>query len=196
MRTIIYLVRHGDVHNPDQVVYGRLPNFPLSEEGKKQAHKLGKHLSTKKIAAIYASPLERTHETASIVASYHPDLTVFHDERLLEVWAPHFEGKPVKEAEKVHWDFYRPEFTMTGDEKLEDIWERMSEFIDDAIRKHKGKEIVIVSHGDPIMVSMVKYKGKRLHLPAIRGEEYVEKANGFILVFDGFRAIEVAKLGL
>lgn len=194
MKTIVYLVRHGDVHNPNQVVYGRLPKFPLSEEGKRQAHRLGKHLSGKNLSAIYASPLERTKETAAIVASYHPNITVQFDTRLLEVHSPQFEGKSVAEAEKINWDFYREEFVAGGAESLEDLWKRMDHFLRDAIGKHTGQEIVVVSHGDPIMVSWAKHSGKPLVVEGIRGKDYVQRAKGFCLVFDEFSAIEVNKL--
>src|SRR5689334_2207376 len=127
MRTTIYLCRHGEVHNPDQVIYGRMPGFPLSIEGKKQAHALGKHLSAKKLKAIYASPLERTKETASIVASYQSISTIDirFDDRLLEVNKPSFEGKPIANAQKLHWNYYTSEFNAAGGESMKDIWKRM-----------------------------------------------------------------------
>lgn len=193
MKTTIYLVRHGDVHNPDQILYERLPGFRLSELGIKQAHELGKYLSDKSITAIYASPLERTRETANIIASYHKGITVVHDERLLEV-STTARGLSLAELTVEHFDFYKPKYTKLGGEKLSDIWKRMRSSIRDIVKHHKGHEVVIVSHGDPVMVSMIRHKGRPLRIAEIRGEEYVATARGFRLVFDEFRATEVSKL--
>jgi broad specificity phosphatase PhoE len=193
MKTIIYLVRHGEVHNPDKIMYERLPGFRLSEIGKNQAHKLGQYLSEKPISAIYASPLERTRETADIIATYHNGLSIIYDERLLEVLTT-ARGKSIEYLAEERWNFYKPKYTKHGGEKLSDIWKRMQKAIYDIVKKHKGQEIVIVSHGDPLMVSMVKHKGRPLRLAEIRGEEYVQTAGGFRLVFDEFRAVEVDKL--
>jgi broad specificity phosphatase PhoE len=193
MRTIIYLVRHGEVHNPQQIMYERLPGYRLSELGKKQAQRLGKYLSDKTISAIYASPLERTRETADIIASYQKGLTVMYDERLLEV-STEARGKSVQHLMKERWNFYKPKYTKLGGEKLSDIWKRMQTAIQDIVKKHKGKEVVMVTHGDPVMISVAKHKGKSLRLKEIRGEDYVQTAEGFRLIFDEFRATEVSKL--
>lgn len=193
MRTTIYLVRHGDVHNPEQIMYERLPGFQLSELGRKQAHNLGKFLSGKKVSALYASPLERTIETATIVSSYHKNLSIVKDERIIEV-STTARGMSVKVLEAMHWDFYTPEFTQKGGETLEDIWKRMNHFFEEAVKKHKGQEIIVVSHGDPIMVSAVKHKGKPLTLSEIRGEEYVPTAKGFQIIYEEARPTEVNRL--
>jgi broad specificity phosphatase PhoE len=193
MKTTIYLVRHGDVHNPEQILYERLPGYRLSELGKKQAHDLGKFLEKKKIAALYASPLERTVETAGILASYLNGLRIVQDDRLIEV-STVARGRKFIDLEVEEWDFYTPKYTSQGGETLQDIWKRMQKAIGDIVRTHEGQEVVVVSHGDPIMVSMVKHKGKRLTVGAIRGEGYVQTAKGFILVFEGLNAIEVKAL--
>jgi len=195
MKTVIYLVRHGEVHNPDKIMYERLPGYRLSELGIKQAHKLGQYLSGKPISAIYASPLERTRETADIIASYHRGVTVVHDERLLEV-STSARGISIAHLAEERWNFYKPKYTKLGGEKLSDIWKRMQTAIRDIIKKHKGQEVVIVSHGDPLMVSMIKHKGRPLRLMEIRSEEYVATAGGFRLVFDDFRVTEVSKLDI
>jgi len=70
----------------------------------------------------------------------------------------------------------------------------MNYFFKEAVGKHHGHEIVVVSHGDPIMISMIKHQGKRLTLSAIRGEEYVQTAKGYSLTYDEFSPIRVDKL--
>ncbi len=67
MTTNIYLVRHGEVYNPKQIVYGRLPRFGLSEKGRVEIEKTAEFLSDKKIEAIYSSPLLRARQTAGII---------------------------------------------------------------------------------------------------------------------------------
>lgn len=196
MRTVIYLCRHGEVYNPKQVIYGRMPGFPLSEEGRKQAHALGKHLSDKKLKAIYASPLERARETATIVGSYHNiDVTqIRFDDRLIEVGKPNFEGLPIEEGNKIHWNYYQPKFTTAGGESMLDIWKRMKHALEEIAKNHKGEEIAVVSHGDPIMISRAKYSGKKLVIQSIRGEYYVPTAKGVALMYDEIDTIEVRDL--
>lgn len=80
---IVIGVRHGEVHNPDHVVYARLPGFRLSEGGKAAAEALAADLADRPISAIWASPLERAVQTAELLAAPH-GLTIRTDERLLE----------------------------------------------------------------------------------------------------------------
>lgn len=193
MKTVIYLVRHGEVFNPKQICYGRLPGFPLSDVGRKQAHALGKHLSDKKLSAIYASPQERAQETASIIASYHTDIQVIPDVRLSEVNSL-TQGRTIAELAGLWYDFYKPEYTKLGSETLSDIWKRMQSSIRDIVTRHKGQEIAVVSHGDPIMITFIKHKGRPLQVAEIQREQFVQTAKGFRFIFDEFRLLEVSKL--
>lgn len=192
-RTTIYLVRHGEVYNPKNILYERLEGFPLSDLGRTQAHKLGEHLSAKKISAIYASPLERTRETAGIVASYHANFPVSYDERIVEVSTP-LRGLRMEVLAADGWDFYKPQHIRAGGESLSAIWRRMRHFFRETVKKHSGQEIVVVSHGDPIMISMIKHKGMRLSLSHIRGEEYVDTARGFVVEFEQLTPIRIDRL--
>lgn len=193
MKTVVYLARHGDVHNPEGIFYERIPGFRLSELGRSQAKLLGDFLSGKSISAIYASPLERAQETASFIVSHHPKLSIISDDRLIEV-ASARRGQKQADLALERWNFYKPEYTRLGGEKLSDIWARMHDFFRETIKRHQGESIVAVSHGDPIMISAVKHKGRRLSLSAIRDEKYVDTARGFELVFEGFSALEVNNL--
>lgn len=193
MRTTIYLVRHGEVYNPNRVVYGRIPGFFLSETGRKQAEKLGAHLSQKKLSAIYASPLERTHETATYIHSHHGHLDIIHDERIIECYTP-LEGESIEVVEKNNWNFYEPQFLEKGGESLEDIWNRMADFFTEIVQRHAGEEIAVVSHGDPIMISAARHTGKPLAIESIRGIAYVETAKGFEVLFEGEKVTAVNRL--
>jgi broad specificity phosphatase PhoE len=199
MKTIIYLVRHGEVHNPEQVIYGRMPGFSLSAKGKRQAHTLGKFLSSHPVSVIYTSPLSRARETASIISSYHDNVQVLHDPLLLEVNSPQFEGRSFREAEEMGWYFYQEKYYSLGQERKEDLSKRMHVAIENVRRKHKGKSAVMVSHGDPIMIAVSQLLGEPFlswGTDVTQRRKYVRPAEGFRLVFDASGAPEVSKLNI
>jgi len=92
------------------------------------------------------------------------------------------------------YKFYNSYFTKLGGETMSDIWKRMQRVIADTVKMHKGKEIVLVSHGDPIRITIVKHKGRPLRVGEIRQEELVATAHGYRFTFDEFRAVDIAKL--
>ena len=67
-RTIVHVMRHGEVHNPDKILYGRLPDYHLSEKGRGQAQRVADWLADRDIVYVVASPLERAQETATPIA--------------------------------------------------------------------------------------------------------------------------------
>jgi broad specificity phosphatase PhoE len=81
--TIVHLLRHGEVYNPDRVLYGRLPGFQLSLRGLAQAELAAKFLATRPIGYVVSSPLERARQTAAPVAAAF-GLEVATDDRLIE----------------------------------------------------------------------------------------------------------------
>ncbi|MGH3635249.1 MAG: histidine phosphatase family protein, partial [Mycobacterium sp.] len=81
--TRIHLVRHGEVYNPDGVLYGRLPGFHLSDKGNRQAQAVADALAGRDVVAVIASPLQRAQETAAPIAARH-DLPVDTDPDLIE----------------------------------------------------------------------------------------------------------------
>ena len=95
-QTRIHLIRHGEVYNPDGVLYGRLPGFRLSDKGNRQAQAVADALADRDIVAVIASPLQRAQETAAPIAARH-NLTVDTDPDLIES-ANFFEGKRVGPA--------------------------------------------------------------------------------------------------
>lgn len=194
MSTTIYLVRHGHVHNPQNVFYGRLPGFQLSKQGKEEAKKLGNHLRDKPLMAIYTSPMKRTQETARFIQSHHPHISVHTDERLIEVRSP-TQGQPFDTLAESHYDFYKKEHIDKGGERMEDIWTRMQNFLHEAAQKHEGQEIAVVSHGDPIMITRTMVSGKPLVFEALRGDGYVQTAQGIVLKSDG-SALQIARLAV
>ena len=88
--TVVHLLRHGEVSNPQGVLYGRLAGFHLSEEGRLMAKSAAGFLAGRDVTVLRSSPLERALETAApLAAQFGLDVEV--DERLIEPWN-HFEG--------------------------------------------------------------------------------------------------------
>ena len=169
----IHLVRHGEVHNPEGVLYGRLPNFGLSDLGHKMAAEAAKELqnSGRKITALYCSPLQRTRESSNPIAKTF-GLTAIIDERFIE---PHniFEGKVIRGARillKPHlWFHLRNPSQPSWGEPYEQIVARMTEGILEAAAQVEGGDLVIVSHQLPIwMVHSMAVRAKHPHNPTQR----------------------------
>ena len=98
-RTVIHLLRHGEVFNPTGVLYGRLPGFHLSDLGQEMAERAAAALAGRDVALVWSSPMERAQETAAPVAAVH-DLPVGLDDRLLEATNV-FEGQRVSVGDGV-----------------------------------------------------------------------------------------------
>ena len=89
--TVVHLMRHGEVHNPEGILYGRLPGYRLSELGLEMAETVARFLAVQDVVRVVASPLERAQETAVPIAATF-DLPVETDDRLIEA-GNYFEGK-------------------------------------------------------------------------------------------------------
>jgi broad specificity phosphatase PhoE len=94
--TVVHLMRHGEVENPEGILYGRLPGYHLSDLGRRMAERVADHLASRDVTYVVASPLERAQETATPIAKAH-GLDVATDERLIEA-ANVFEGRPSASA--------------------------------------------------------------------------------------------------
>src|SRR5260370_33256008 len=81
--TVVHLLRHGEVHNPNHVLYGRLPGDHLSANGQMMAAAAADYFDGRPVAAVFASPLERAQETAQPVAD-RLGLQIATDDRLVE----------------------------------------------------------------------------------------------------------------
>lgn len=190
MNTTIYLIRHAAYENPKQIFHGRLPGFPLSAEGHKQAQRLAQNLGHIPLAAVYSSPLTRAYQTAHAIAVVH-GLDVQVDDRLLDIKTP-LQGKPIAYMESIHWNFYRPAFLALGGERLSDVFHRMDSCIREKMRMHEGKHIVLVSHGDPIMAIKVKYLGRHLRSRSSM-TPYVSVASGYTITIDSPEGVKTIK---
>jgi len=165
--TRIYLVRHGEVHNPEKVLYGRLPGFRLSERGQKQADMVAEFLAHPKrdIVAIVASPLQRAQETARPIAVEY-GLTVQSDDRLIEA-GNQFEGTtigahPHKLLNPKVWPLLRNPFKPSWGESYAEQAARLMEVITELREKYAGHDVVVVSHQSPIWTVRRALEGKVL----------------------------------
>ena len=181
--TTVYLLRHAAYESPDHILPYRLPGFPLSEEGKSTAEKLAEEFSKKNIAAIYSSPLLRTRQTAELIAK-KVGKEVIYDDRLLEVRSP-VQGKPEGFPESLGgWKIYESDwYKNLHGERPEEVFARMVDFMKEKVSEHAGKEIIVVSHGDPIMFYVGGNKGLGLLSDEIRALDYVQMGHFLTLAF-------------
>jgi broad specificity phosphatase PhoE len=176
-RTIIHLVRHGEVLNPDNIRYGRLPGWHLSDEGRKQVEQTSLFFVKRPIVHIYSSPLERTQQTATILALAFPHVPITLDDRISEVkTGAEYEGKPRTDA------FIYPKESQPDFESEPDIAHRLQGFIEEKIAQHSGQEIIAVTHGDPIALMTHFYLYNKL---SVTGGMYPYFASVFSLCFEG-----------
>lgn len=158
----IHLVRHGNVENPKDVLYGRLPGFHLSELGRRQAEVAGERLAEANVTALWASPLERAQETAATIARHH-DAKVVTDDRLLES-DTRFEGirrSPITFLmDPRNWWRMRNPFKPSWGETFAQIGERMLSVIAEASSTAAGGETVLVAHQTPVVMARNAMSGK------------------------------------
>jgi broad specificity phosphatase PhoE len=144
--TTLYIVRHTEVHNPDDILYGRLPRFRLSDLGLQQAERTSQVLAEEPVAIFYSSPQLRARQTARILAQPHPDARLRITQLLNEVRSA-WQGRPYADLEPIRFDFYSNPLS-DDDEGLEHLWDRITRFVRIARRRHPGQTVVAVTHGD------------------------------------------------
>jgi len=169
----IHLVRHGEVHNPGGVLYGRLPHFRLSERGHEMAKRAADELQARgvKVGAIFTSPLQRTQESgAPIEKAFGLDAKV--DERLIEPFNV-FEGRKLSAKTitiRPHLVYHlRNPYSPSWGESYVSIVARMLEAMNDLAAKTDGGDVVIVTHQAPIWLTHRHLAGEKLaHNPKTR----------------------------
>ena len=169
--TVVHLLRHGEVHNPNHVLYGRLPGYHLSVNGRMMAAAAADYFDGRPVAAVFASPLERAQETAQPVAD-RLGLPITTDERLIESMNV-LEGKSVSLAglavNPLNWKYLWNPFTPSWGEPYHEVAARVRKAIDRARETARGQEAVCVSHQLPIWVSRLAAENRRLwHNPNTR----------------------------
>jgi len=171
-RTVVHLLRHGKVHNPSGVLYGRLPGFNLAASGRAMAVGIAEHLEAADITYIAASSLERAQETAAPLAGVK-GLELHTDDRLIEA-GNRFEGMRVAVGDGVlreprHWPKMRNPFLPSWGEPYLQIAHRMIAAVYSAVAAAEGHEALLVSHQLPIVTVRRYLQGLRLwHNPRAR----------------------------
>jgi broad specificity phosphatase PhoE len=191
-QTVVHFLRHGEVFNPNRVLYGRLPGYRLSEAGQAMAVRAAEHLAGRDISYLASSPLQRAQETARPMAARF-GLEIVTDDRLIEAGNV-FEGKRVTGQGGVlkhpsSWPLFRNPLRPSWGEPYQQVADRMLAAALKARDRAEGHEAVCVSHQLPIVCLRRYVQGQRLwHDPRKR---QCSLASITSLVFNGDEVVRV-----
>ena len=149
MSTILYFVRHGQVENPNNIVYARLPRFRLSEIGRQQAAQAANILRSVQPAAIFSSPMLRARQTAEIILLHHPGMHIQISRLINENYTP-FQGVSFDVIKARNGDIFtgvNPPY-----EHPRDFLRRSLKFIRKIQNQYPNQEVIAVTHGDIVRV--------------------------------------------
>ena len=198
MQSVVHLVRHGQVHNPDGILYGRLPGYGLSEIGRAMAQRLGEHFADVPLTHLRCSPLQRAQETMAPIAARHPELDVVTDERVIEA-ANYFEGTNFgRFNEKLFipknlWQLRNPLKPSWG-EPYPSIVARVRAAMSDAARAAGDDgQAVVVMHELPIWISRLAAEGRSLVHDPRKRQCRLASVTSFTLIDDRIVAVDYAE---
>ncbi len=165
--THLLLIRHAV---NDFVKTGKLagwtPEVHLNDEGKAQAEALGKRLIDAPIKHLYASPLERTMETAEAIRQHHPHLTILHKEGIGEVIYGEWEGKKISDlAQRKMWSVvqdYPSRASFPNGETMRGVQMRVVNALEELVLEHPRDMVAVVFHADLIKMALAHYLGMHL----------------------------------
>ena len=161
--TVIHLVRHAEVENPDSIWYGHLEGFPLSARGRETAEALGEFFASHPLAAVYASPLARAQETARPIASAR-GLGVDVCQGIIETQS-HLQGQFADRRvflKPRNLRYFLNPFRPTWGEPYRSLAARMVRAVEAMRLAHPGGEVVAVSHMTPIQICHLAVEGRPL----------------------------------
>jgi broad specificity phosphatase PhoE len=170
--TVVHLLRHGEVDNPSGVIYGRLPGYHLSANGRAMAEAAADYFAERPVVALFSSPMERARETARPVAE-RLGLPIVVDDRLIEAWN-HFEGLKFGVGDGSlrhpgHWPHLTNPFRPSWGESYREVAARMLAAMETAREAAVGQEAVCVTHQLPVWIARRAAEGRHLwHNPATR----------------------------
>jgi broad specificity phosphatase PhoE len=173
--TLIHLVRHAEVENPDNIWYGHLEGFPLSAAGRQTAEALGEFFSSHPLAAIYASPLARAQETAGAIARAR-GLDAITCRDIIETQS-HLQGQYADRRvflKPRNLRYFVNPFRPSWGEPYRSVAARMVRAVEAIRLAHPGEEVVAVSHMTPIQIGRLAVEGRPLRpwlakVPCARG---------------------------
>ena len=165
MSSAVHVLRHGEVENPNKILYGRQPGWYLSSRGQEMSATLGEWSKSIELGSLHVSPLQRAQETAAPIAAAH-NMAITTDERLIEA-ANIFEGKSFELGSGVlkhpsSWrHLYNPWKPSWGEPYVEQI-NRMLAAVFAAKDAANGKDAICVSHQLPIWILRSAIENRRL----------------------------------
>jgi len=164
---VIYLARHGETAWTLSGQHTGLTDLPLTERGERNARALGERLAGLPVAVVYASPIERTTQTAEAVAQHH-GLTVQPLPGVIEADYGDWTGGQLSELAKTDlWKTVQrapSRARFPGGESLAEMQTRMVSALEQVVARHPGELVVVVSHADPIKAAIAHYTGVHLDL--------------------------------
>jgi len=172
MSTTVHVARHGEVENPEKILYGRQPGWRLSTRGQQMAETLGEWSKSINLGALHVSPLQRAQETATPISRAH-GIEITTDERLIEA-ANIFEGKSFELGSGVlkhpsSWRHLYNPWKPSWGEPYEEQINRMLAAVFAAHKAANGKDAIVVSHQLPIWILRSAIEGRSmLHDPRKR----------------------------
>jgi len=188
MSSTVHVLRHGEVENPEKILYGRQPGWRLSARGQEMAKTVAEWSKPLSLGAIHASPLQRAQETAAPISQLH-GLPITTDENLIEA-ANIFEGKKFELGSGVlrhpkMWRYlYNPAKPSWGEPYEEQI-ARMLKAVFAARDAAQGKDALVVSHQLPIWILRSAVEGRRLMHDPRKRECSLASVTSFHLDDDG-----------
>ena len=192
-RTVVHLLRHGEVRNPEKILYGRLPGYRLSDLGESMAERAAQWFAGHDVARVVSSPLERARQTAAPIAA-RLGLPVVIDERLIEADNV-FEGRSVGVGDgalrspRAWWHLRNP-FQPSWGEPYTRVALRMHAAAEVAREAARGHEAVLVSHQLPIWVARLSAEHRRLWHDPRKRECSLASVTSF--TYDGDRLVSVS----
>ncbi len=190
--TVVHLLRHGEVHNPGGILYGRLPGYHLSETGRQMAELVAKAIAERDVVLLASSPMERAKETAAPISERF-GLEVKIDDRLTEADNV-FQGKVLGVGRGVlgspaHYRHLWNPFRPSWGERYVDVMRRMKTVIDETRETARGHEAVLVTHQLPIWIIRMAAERRRLWHDPRRRQCTVASLTSF--TFDGDRLVSI-----
>jgi len=195
-RTVVHLLRHGEVHNPEKILYGRLAGYRLSDLGESMAERAAQWFAARDVVRVVSSPLERAGQTAAPIAA-RLGLPVVIDERLIEADNV-FEGQSVGVGDgalrspRAWWHLRNP-FLPSWGEPYHQVALRMHAAAEVAREAARGHETVLVSHQLPIWVARLSAEHRRLWHDPRRRECSLASVTSFAYAGDKLVSVSYAE---
>ena len=155
---VLHLLRHGEHGLLGRVLAGRMPGVGLTQRGRLEVAAVADRLAGEKIAALYASPLQRTRETAEILAE-RLGLPIEFREDVMELDFGEWTGATFDSIRAdprwLSWSQHRSLARIPGGESMREVQSRVVEAVLEISARHQDEAVVIVSHGDVIRSALV-----------------------------------------